>query len=66
MDVLKKLNYIFGRKQKIESIGIIILIMIGTVLELLGVSTVQPLIDGIMYPEKLMKKTFHHGASLHS
>lgn len=61
MDVLKKLNYIFGRKQKIESIGIIILIMIGTVLELLGVSTVQPLIDGIMYPEKLMKKGFYRG-----
>ena len=55
MDTLKKLNYIFAKKQKWESLGLLFLIIIGTVLELLGVSTIQPLVNAIMYPERLME-----------
>ena len=55
MDVIKKLNYIFDKKQKWESLGLVFLIVIGTVLELLGISTIQPLVNAIMYPDKLMK-----------
>ena len=58
MDTLKKLNYIFGKKQKLETAGLMVLIIIGTVLELLGVSTIQPLINAFVEPEKLMRNDF--------
>ena len=53
MDILKKLSYIFDKKQKWESFGLVILIIIGTLLELLGISTIQPLVNSIMYPDRL-------------
>lgn len=55
MDILKKFRYIFSHKQKIESCVIFVLITIGTVLELLGVSMLQPVINCIISPEKIMK-----------
>lgn len=55
MDILKKFRYIFGAKQKKQTFGLLILIMIGTVFELLGVSTIQPLVNAIMYPERLLE-----------
>lgn len=57
MDELKKLNYIFDRKQKWESIGIFVMILIGSGLELLGVSTIQPFINSIIQPERLLSKS---------
>ena len=56
MDVLKKLNYIFSSKQKWQTLGLLVLIVIGTALELLGVSTVQPLINAIMDRDSLVEK----------
>lgn len=51
MGILKKLNYIFNRKQKIQLIFLFIIIAIGTFLELLGVTSVLPFIDVVMKPE---------------
>lgn len=53
MDIFKKLNYIFDRKQKWQTLGLFALIVLGTVFELLGVSTVQPLINAIMDRDNL-------------
>lgn len=57
MDELKKLNYIFDHKQKVESIGILIMIVIGSGLELLGVSAIQPFINVIIQPQQLLEKS---------
>lgn len=54
LDVLKKLNYIFDKKQKIETLYMVILIIVGTAAELIGVSAIKPFIDAIMSPEKLV------------
>lgn len=54
-DLFKKFGYTFAAKQKKQTVGLIILIMIGTVFELLGVSTVQPLVNAIMYPDRLLE-----------
>ena len=56
MDIFKKLNYIFDRKQKWQTLGLFALIVLGTVFELLGVSTVQPLINAIMDRDNLSKR----------
>ena len=54
-EVLRKLNYIFDRKQKIDTLYMLILIIIGSALELLGVSAIMPFINAIMEPDKLIK-----------
>lgn len=47
MDILKKINYILDRKQKIIIIGVFIILVIGGWMELLGVSLIFPLINVI-------------------
>ena len=56
MDVLKKLNYIFSRRQKWQTLGLLALIILGTAFELLGVSAVQPLINAIMDRDSLAER----------
>lgn len=56
MDVIRKLNYIFNRKQKIEIFWLFIIILIGSGLELLGVSIFSPLINALMDSSKLLDK----------
>lgn len=51
MKTLEKVSYILNRQQKIAFIGIFVLIAIGSVLELLGVSAILPLAQLIMTPE---------------
>ncbi|MCI2048245.1 MAG: ABC transporter ATP-binding protein/permease [Lachnospiraceae bacterium] len=59
MDELRKLNYIFTKKQKQESLRLFFIIVIGTVFELLGVSTVMPVINAITDPQKLLQKPMY-------
>lgn len=58
MNVLKQLNYIFGKKQKWQSLALLLSIMVGTVLELLGVSTIQPLINAFVKPDMITQNWF--------
>lgn len=51
--MLQKISYLFDRKQKMQFIGLGILILIGGLLETLGVSMMVPLVQGIMDPEAL-------------
>lgn len=51
--MLQKISYLFDRKQKMQFIGLGILILIGGLLETLGVSMMVPLVQGIMEPEAL-------------
>lgn len=45
MDTLKKLNYLFDKKLKLRAIGILIIILLGSVAELAGVSIILPVIS---------------------
>ena len=57
MNVLRKFNYIFSRRQKAQTVGILVMIVIGSALELIGVSSVLPFINSIMQPEKLLGRS---------
>lgn len=59
MDVVKKLNYIFEAKQKREIFWLFIIICIGSALELLGVSAFQPVLNGIMTPDRLLEEPIY-------
>ena len=45
METVKQLNYIFSRRQKINFAILVIVILIGSMLELVGVALVMPLVD---------------------
>lgn len=51
--MLQKISYLFDRKQKMQFIGLGVLILIGGLLETLGVSMMVPVVQGIMDPAAL-------------
>lgn len=51
MTLFKKINYIFNRKQKIQLLILLVLILVASILELIGVSAILPLVDVAMNPE---------------
>ena len=53
--LLKKISYIFDRKQKRKFIGLAILIFVGGLLETLGVSAMIPVVTAILSPETMME-----------
>lgn len=58
MGVVRKILYIFNRKQKIRLIELFILILIGTALETVGIAAIIPFVNSIMYPEKIVKNKY--------
>ena len=56
MDLLKKINYIFDKKQKGQLVLLAVLILIGGVVETLGVSMMIPVISVILKPESLHRQ----------
>lgn len=59
MKLLNKINYIFDTKQKVKLVFLLILILMGSVLELLGVSAVLPLIDIALKPEVIYENEIY-------
>ena len=52
--LLKKIAYLFDRKQIWQLGGLAFLILIGGVLETLGVSMMLPVAEAVMAPDKVM------------
>jgi ABC-type multidrug transport system fused ATPase/permease subunit len=53
--MLQKISYLFDRKQKLQLIGLAVLILIGGALETMGVSMMLPVVQVIMAPDALME-----------
>ena len=58
MNVLNKINFILNRHQKIELLGMAVLITIGSALELAGVSIILPVMNSIMSPQSLLDNKY--------
>lgn len=56
--LLQKIAYLFERKQLWQLAGLAVLILIGGILETLGVSMMLPVVDAVMDPDKFMKKSY--------
>ena len=56
--MIKKLNYIFTQKEKICLVGVFVLILIGSFMELLGVSVFLPFIQVMMEPERIQGEAY--------
>ncbi|MGN0288615.1 MAG: ABC transporter ATP-binding protein [Lachnospiraceae bacterium] len=59
MRLVNKLNYILNKRQKIQLLGILLMILVGSVLELLGVSAILPLINVVMQPQQVMDNKYY-------
>ena len=53
-NLLHKVGYLFDKKQKRQLVGLGVLILIGGLLETLGVSMILPVVEVIMDPEAVM------------
>lgn len=58
MDVLKKINYIFSKREKWQMFGMALVIVIGAFWELLGVSIIMPVIQVIMNPASIQETEY--------
>lgn len=58
MKLIYKVWYIFDRKQKIRLLELVILLLIGTALETVGVTAIVPFISAIMYPDKILENEY--------
>lgn len=56
--MIKKINYVLDRRQKINLCILLVIIFIGAFVELLGVSAIMPLIDVAMNPETMDEKWY--------
>ena len=56
--MLKKINYVLNRRQKINLGILLIIIFIGAFVELLGVSAIMPLIEVATKPEEMGEKWY--------
>ena len=56
--MLKEFSYIFDRKQKAGLMLLLFAIILGTFLELLGVTAIMPFIDVVMDPRSIQKKWY--------
>lgn len=54
-DLIKQFRYIFDRRQKMELVLLLLTILIGTFLELAGVTAILPFINVVMNPASIQK-----------
>lgn len=58
METFRKINYIFSARQKGRLVLLFIIILGGTVMELLGVSAVLPLVNAVLAPDVMLEKEY--------
>lgn len=58
METFNKINYIFTARQKGRLVVLFIIILGGTVMELLGVSAVLPLVNAVLTPDAMLEKDY--------
>lgn len=58
MTLLNELKFIMNKEQKKKCVRLILIVLIGSLFELLGVSAILPFIQSIMYPEVLLEKWY--------
>ncbi|MCR5249988.1 MAG: ABC transporter ATP-binding protein/permease [Lachnospiraceae bacterium] len=58
LDILKKLNYVLNAKQKRQYVFVVIIALIGSMFELLGVAAVMPFVESVMSSETAEQKWY--------
>lgn len=56
--IIKKLNYILDRNQKVKGVKVGVIIVLSSMLDLLGVTSILPFVQAVTAPQELMKKEY--------
>lgn len=64
VNLLQKIAYLFDRKQLWQLAGLAVFILIGGVLESLGVSMMLPVAEAVMAPDKIMENELVNGVAV--
>ena len=59
MDLFSKVNYILNRKQKIRLVMLVIIIFIGGIMELIGVTAIMPFVNVLMNPDEIRTNQYY-------
>lgn len=55
MKMIKQMWYVFEHKQKLKAIQLMVLILIGTIFETLGVTAIIPFISAVIYADSMLE-----------
>lgn len=58
MNILKKINFIFNRKQKLQIVILFFMILVGSACELIGVTMILPFIDAVLEQEAVLDRWY--------
>ncbi len=58
VELIKQLLFVLSKKQKFQMLGMCLVIMMGALFELLGVSAMLPFIQSILNPQELINKPY--------
>lgn len=56
--MLKKIAYLFDHKQRLQLVGLAVMILVGGILETLSVSMMVPVVQAIMEPERVLNNRY--------
>ena len=56
--IIKKLSYILDRNQKVKGVKVGVIIVLSSMLDLLGVTSILPFVQAVTAPQELMKKEY--------
>lgn len=56
--MLRQINVVLNKSQKIRSMGVFLIILVGAIFEMLGVSIIIPFIQALIAPEQLMNSRY--------
>lgn len=59
--MLKKIAYLFDHKQRLQLVGLAVMILVGGILETLSVSMMVPVVQAIMEPERVLNNRYVGG-----
>ena len=59
--MLKKIAYLFDHKQRLQLVGLAVMILVGGILETLSVSMMVPVVQAIMEPERVLNNRYVAG-----
>ena len=59
--MLKKINLLLDRRQKIRMVGLVLIMLIGAILETMGIAMIVPVMKAVVDPEAISANKYHMG-----
>ncbi len=61
IETIRKISRLLNREQKLQTVGIVLMMLLGGLLESLGVAMLLPVITAVINPDAISKNKYHMG-----